>query len=105
MPAIPGSIEPAAPVFMTPREVAVILRLGVRTVRAMIRAGSLPGAYRVGRVWRVRRDQLEETYGALDPGADADDDGLGWCPTCRSTFYPIRRGDEIVCRRCGGAPA
>jgi excisionase family DNA binding protein len=45
--------------LLTTAEVAQILRLSVKTVGEMIRNNELP-AMRVGGVWRVRRESLEE---------------------------------------------
>ncbi len=44
---------------LTTAEVAQILRLSVKTVGDMIRNNELP-AMRVGGVWRVRRESLDE---------------------------------------------
>ena len=49
--------------LLTPDEVAVILRLKPKTVRAMIRRGDLPGVKIAGR-YRVSRDALADTYGS-----------------------------------------
>jgi molybdopterin-binding protein len=43
--------------YLTAREAASILRLHVKRVQALARAGKLPGA-RVGRKWLFPRDQL-----------------------------------------------
>jgi excisionase family DNA binding protein len=44
---------------LTTAEVAQILRLSIKKVGGMIRDGALP-AMRIGGVWRVRRESLEE---------------------------------------------
>lgn len=44
--------------FLTPQEVSALLRVSVYTVRRWIGEGSLP-AYKVGRGWRVRRNDLD----------------------------------------------
>ena len=51
--------KPATAEVLTTADVAKILRLSVKTVGEMIRNGELP-AMRVGGVWRVRRESLEE---------------------------------------------
>jgi excisionase family DNA binding protein len=38
---------------VTPAELAAYLRVDVRTIRKAIEAGSVPGAERVGRSWRI----------------------------------------------------
>ncbi len=45
--------------LMTTADVAEILRLSVKTIGEMIRNGELP-AIRVGGVWRVRKQSLED---------------------------------------------
>jgi len=44
--------------FLTPQEVAKILRVSVYTVRRWIKEGDLP-AYKVGRSWRIEEEELE----------------------------------------------
>lgn len=46
------------PEVLTVPEVARILRLSPRHVRALARRGDLAGAVRVGGVWRIVRDRL-----------------------------------------------
>ena len=43
---------------MTAEEVAEYLRIDLTTTREMLREGKLPGR-KVGRAWRVLRDELE----------------------------------------------
>lgn len=51
--------EPASlPRFLTPEEVAGLLRVSRRTVYNWLRSGQLP-ALRIGKVWRVRREDIE----------------------------------------------
>ena len=45
--------------FYSPAEVAEYLSVNVQTVRRWIHASDL-GAYRIGRFWRVSREQMEE---------------------------------------------
>lgn len=47
----------SAPVLYTSAEVADILRLNHQVVQRKLQSGELP-AYRIGREWRVDRDQL-----------------------------------------------
>ncbi len=49
----------AQPTILTVREVAAYLRLHAVTVYRMAQSGDLP-AFRVGRGWRFKRDQIEE---------------------------------------------
>ncbi len=44
---------------LTTADVARILRLSIKTVGEMMRSGQLP-AMRIGGVWRMRREALEE---------------------------------------------
>ncbi len=44
---------------LTTADVARILRLSIKTVGEMMRSGQLP-AMRIGGVWRVRKESLEE---------------------------------------------
>ncbi len=44
---------------LTTADVAHVLRLSIKTVGELMRSGQLP-AMRIGGVWRVRREALEE---------------------------------------------
>lgn len=46
------------PAVLTPAEAASLLRVSVTTVKDWARAGDLPGAFKVGKEWRVERDAL-----------------------------------------------
>ncbi len=46
------------PRFLTPEEVADLLRVSRRTVYNWLRAGQLP-AIRIGKVWRIRREDID----------------------------------------------
>ena len=46
------------PPLLTPDEAAELLRLDVTTVKDWARAGRLPGAVKIGKAWRVKRDDL-----------------------------------------------
>ena len=49
------------PQFLTPEEVADLLRVSRRTVYNWLRAGQLP-AIRIGKVWRIRREDLDPQH-------------------------------------------
>jgi excisionase family DNA binding protein len=49
---------PPLPRFLTPEEVADLLRISRRTVYNWLRSGQLP-ALRIGRIWRVRLEDIE----------------------------------------------
>ncbi len=51
--------KPTMPEVLTTADVAQILRLSIKTVGDMIRNGELP-AMRIGGVWRMRRESLDE---------------------------------------------
>lgn len=46
------------PAILTPAEAAALLRVSETTVKDQARAGDLPGAFKLGKVWRVERDAL-----------------------------------------------
>lgn len=48
---------------LTIREVAELTRCHIETARRLARMGELPGAYRVGHRWLVRREALAEIRG------------------------------------------
>ncbi len=48
--------------FLTPQEVADLLRVSVYTVRRWIKEGDLP-AYKVGRGWRISEPDLGRWLG------------------------------------------
>ena len=52
-------MKPANLTILTVREVAAYLRLHVVTVYRMAQHGALP-AFRVGRGWRFKRDQIDQ---------------------------------------------
>ncbi len=51
--------KPSIPKALTTEQVAEILQLSSKTIGEMIRNGDLP-AMRIGGVWRVRPESLEE---------------------------------------------
>jgi excisionase family DNA binding protein len=46
--------------LLTTREVAARLRLNVEVVRRKLRRGEIPGAVKVGRLWRISDTSLAE---------------------------------------------
>lgn len=44
--------------FLTPGEVASVLRVSVEVIRRLLRRGEIP-AVRIGRTWRVDEDELQ----------------------------------------------
>lgn len=57
--------------FLTPQEVSDLLRVSAQTVRRWIKEGNLP-AYKVGRGWRVRDDDLDRWLRQQRSTTDAD---------------------------------
>ncbi len=49
----------------TARELARLLHVHPRTVRRLARDGDLPGAYKVGRLWRFRREAVQKMRGVV----------------------------------------
>ena len=54
---MPGNL--ADPEFLTIEEVSSLLRLSDRSIYDLCRGGRLPGAAKVGGVWRVDREVLQ----------------------------------------------
>lgn len=59
--------------YLSAVEAAQVAGVSAQTVRAWIRAGKIPG-YRAGRVWRVRRNELESLLAAGNPDTEAPRD-------------------------------
>jgi excisionase family DNA binding protein len=58
-----STAKPEAPgEYLTPREIAGMLRVSEPTVRGYCRDGTIPAA-RFGTKWRVRREDLEALFG------------------------------------------
>ena len=53
---MPG--KPVPPEYLTIEEVSALLRLSDRSVYDLCRKGKLPGAAKVGGVWRVERVKM-----------------------------------------------
>lgn len=62
---------PEMPDLMTAEEVAEYLRIDLTTTREMLREGKLPGR-KVGRAWRVLRDELEAWLRQPEPVGDGE---------------------------------
>jgi excisionase family DNA binding protein len=56
-PAIPTDLD-RLPAILTPAEAASLLRVSETTVKDWARAGELPGAFKLGKEWRVERAAL-----------------------------------------------
>jgi excisionase family DNA binding protein len=57
------------PLFLTVPEAAALLRIHDNSVRKMISDGKLP-AFKAGRAWRVKRDDVRALTGDNDQEAD-----------------------------------
>ncbi|MGQ0549266.1 MAG: helix-turn-helix domain-containing protein [Armatimonadota bacterium] len=69
----------AQPIILTVQEVAAYLRLHAVTVYRMAQSGDLP-AFRVGRRWRFRREQIEQwmaDHQAAGAATGSQADGAG----------------------------
>ena len=56
-PAIPTDLD-ALPAILTPAEAARLLRVSETTVKDWARAGDLPGAFKLGKEWRIEAGAL-----------------------------------------------
>lgn len=52
-----------APAIMTPEEVARLLRLTPEGIRSRIYQGTLPGAFKCGKSWRIDKEVLIMSFG------------------------------------------
>jgi len=52
------SLEEVENEYLTPREVMNLLYIGRNTFYRLVNSGELP-AFRIGKLWRVRRDVLQ----------------------------------------------
>jgi excisionase family DNA binding protein len=71
--------QPREPEYLKVEEVATLLRVHVRTVRDWIQRGEIP-AYRVGKEWRIRRDDLDRTMQARRVSSEPVRSGGLWDP-------------------------
>ena len=56
-PAIPTDLD-TLPAILTPAEAAALLRVSETTVKDWARAGDLPGAFKLGKEWRIEARAL-----------------------------------------------
>jgi excisionase family DNA binding protein len=56
--------------LLTVEEVATVLRVSERTVKDLASEERLPGAVKVGKVWRFSRTALEQMLGVELPKVD-----------------------------------
>ena len=61
--------------LLTPEQVAERLGLSVLTVRAWLRAGTLPGVKPGGRVWRMRETDLDDYIRGLSRNGGGNGEG------------------------------
>lgn len=59
MSAASDSNKPSDHKFLTTEEAAAYLRVSQQTIWRWCKDGRLP-AFQIGRVWRIRKDELEE---------------------------------------------
>lgn len=55
-------MKQGTPEYLTPEEVAVLLRVSTRTVYEWLRSGKLP-AVQIGKVWRINRQDIGRKAG------------------------------------------
>lgn len=55
---------------LTPVELAATLRVSTRTLRKLIKLGRLPGVYRIGKRYRIRREALDQIRGLTQDSAE-----------------------------------
>ncbi len=56
------SLEEIENEYLTPKEVMNLLYIGRNTFYKLVNSGELP-AFRIGKLWRVRREDLRNWYG------------------------------------------
>ena len=61
--------------LLTPTEVAEYLRISESTVYRLLTAGAIPGV-KVGRSWRVRKEDLDDFLAKGNLTSVQEDDGL-----------------------------
>jgi excisionase family DNA binding protein len=71
--------DPAQPVYLTVEEVAGRLKVKEKTVRDWIARGMIE-AYKIGKVWRIRSDHLDQAMEARRVSAQAAPTGGLWDP-------------------------
>lgn len=58
----PKSID-SYPEFLTPQDVQAILRISRATFFRLVTANEIPGAFKIGKSWRIDRDKLRKMTG------------------------------------------
>lgn len=71
--------QPQDPEYLKVEEVATLLRVHVRTVRDWIQRGEIE-AYKIGKEWRIRRDDLERAMQARRVSPEPARSGGLWDP-------------------------
>jgi excisionase family DNA binding protein len=71
--------QPQEPEYLKVEEVAALLRVHVRTVRDWIQRGDIQ-AYKLGREWRIRRDDLDKTMASRRVSSEPVRAGGLWDP-------------------------
>ena len=71
--------DPTDPEFLTVEDVAARLKVKEKTVRDWIARGMLE-AYKIGKVWRIRKDHLEQAMEARRVSAQPTPTGGLWDP-------------------------
>jgi excisionase family DNA binding protein len=71
--------DAAEPEYLTVEEVAGRLKVKEKTVRDWIARGMLE-AYKIGKVWRIRSDHLDQAMEARRVSAQAGPSGGLWDP-------------------------
>lgn len=76
-------------------ELAILLNISKQSLWTRARAGKLPGLYRIGNVYRVRREALPELRGVPKPAC-------GFCGTI-SRLNTWHRDGHPLCDSCAEA--
>jgi excisionase family DNA binding protein len=71
--------QPQEPEYLKVEEVATLLRVHVRTVRDWIQRGEIQ-AYKIGKEWRIRRDDLDRAMQARRVSPEPARSGGLWDP-------------------------
>jgi excisionase family DNA binding protein len=71
--------QPQEPKYLKVEEVATLLRVHVRTVRDWIQRGEIQ-AYKIGKHWRIRLDDLERAMQARRVSPEPVRSGGLWDP-------------------------
>lgn len=81
------------PRFLTPEEVAAVLRVSPEAIRRLLKRGEIP-AIRIGRAWRVEENELQRWLARRRSRADRSNGGRGGpclCGCGRRTITPAAR--------------